>query len=101
MQTVTGTRRGLQVVTLLGKLGGRNRRFLKDPVELEYKPNPEHGMRLILTFQAGTVFLIPLDRILQLTRKIMHPRPRMDKAVRQNALRVLQVRRNPKPSFCP
>lgn len=31
--------------------GGRNRKFMRDPAPLEYRDNPEHGMRLILTFK--------------------------------------------------
>ena len=58
----------LQVVNLLGKMGGRNRRFLRSPAELEYKENPEHGLRLILTFHPATSFLVPLDRSIALCR---------------------------------
>jgi hypothetical protein len=57
----------LQALQLLGKLGGRNRRFLAEPLELELKDNPEHGLRLILTFQPQTSFLVPLDRCLALS----------------------------------
>ena len=56
-----------QALQLLGKLGGRNRRFLAEPLELELKDNPEHGLRLILTFQPQTSFLVPLDRCLALS----------------------------------
>ena len=56
----------IQALKLLGKFGGRNRRFLMDPLELDLKSNPEHGLRLILTFQPATSFLVPLDRCLSL-----------------------------------
>ena len=56
----------VQALKLLGKFGGRNRRFLMDPLELDLKSNPEHGLRLILTFQPATSFLVPLDRCLAL-----------------------------------
>ncbi|KAL3160164.1 hypothetical protein ABBQ32_010930 [Trebouxia sp. C0010 RCD-2024] len=59
---------GPRVLNLLGKMGGRNRRFLRCPAELEYKENPEHGLRLILTFQPSTSFLVPLDRSIALCR---------------------------------
>lgn len=55
-----------QALQLLGKLGGRNRRFLKEPTELDFKSNSEHGMRLILTFNPATSFLVPLDRCIVL-----------------------------------
>ena len=54
----------VQTLTLLGKLGGRNRRWLKAPQELPYKEHMEHGMRLILTFRPTTSFLVPLDKCL-------------------------------------
>ena len=35
-----------QAMSVLGKLGGRNRRFLlHQPPRLEYRDNPEHGFR--------------------------------------------------------
>jgi transformation/transcription domain-associated protein len=55
----------MQTLTLLGKLGGRNRRWLKAPQELPYKEHTEHGMRLILTLLPSTSFLVPLDKCLQ------------------------------------
>ena len=56
-------------MTLLGKLGGRNRRFLHEPQRLEYRDNPEHGLRLILTFKPATSFLVPLDKCMALARQ--------------------------------
>ena len=53
---------------LLFPQGGRNRKFLKEPLPLEYKDNPEHGLRLILTFQPQTSFLVPLDRCVALAK---------------------------------
>jgi transformation/transcription domain-associated protein len=54
---------------VLGKLGGRNRRFLlQQPPRLEYKDNPEHGLRIILTFPPQTSFLVPLDKCIALAR---------------------------------
>ncbi len=68
-----------QALQLLGKLGGRNRRGIQEPAELEYKDNTEHGMRLVLTFQPTTSFLVPLDRILLLARHALyHPHPGLD-----------------------
>lgn len=51
---------------LLGKLGGRNHSFVDGPLDLQYKTNHEHGLRLILTFEPSTSFLVPLDRCIQL-----------------------------------
>ncbi|CAD7696024.1 unnamed protein product, partial [Ostreobium quekettii] len=60
---------GLKVLQLLGKLGGRNRRFLKEPLHLECKENPELGLRFILTFQPEPKFLVPLDKCIALAKK--------------------------------
>ncbi|GAX77356.1 hypothetical protein CEUSTIGMA_g4802.t1 [Chlamydomonas eustigma] len=58
---------GMKALTVLGKLGGRNRRFLHhQPPRLEYKDNPEHALRIILTFPPQTSFLVPLDRCIAL-----------------------------------
>lgn len=63
----------LQAMQVLGKLGGRNRRFLKEPVRMDYRDNPEHGLRLILTFPAmgkpGNSFLTPLDKCIMLAKQ--------------------------------
>lgn len=53
---------GTKAVMLLGKLGGRNHSFIHGPQDLQYKANHEHGLRLILTFEPSTSFLVPLDR---------------------------------------
>lgn len=55
-------------MVLLGKLGGRNRRWLGQPQVLEYKENPEHAIRLILTFKPQTSFLVPLDKCVALAQ---------------------------------
>ncbi len=57
-----------QVLQLLGKLGARNRRWLKAPQAVAYRENPEHGLRIVLTFHPATSFLVPLDRCLSLVR---------------------------------
>ena len=44
-------------------------------IELEAKQNPEHGLRLILTFKPETSFLVPLDRCIQLMRTILQAPP--------------------------
>ena len=61
----------LQALQLLGKLGGRNRRRSREPQELDYKDNTEHGLRLVLTFHPNTSFLVPLDRILAICKAIV------------------------------
>ena len=66
---------GAKALQMLGKLGGRSRCFLHEPLELEAKSNPEHGLRLILTFKPETSFLVPLDRCIQLMKTISPRRP--------------------------
>lgn len=58
----------MQVLQLLGKLGARNRRWLRDPRDVPYRNNSEHGMRVILTFHPSTSFLVPMDRCISLVR---------------------------------
>ena len=66
---------GAKALQMLGKLGGRSRCFLREPLELEAKQNPEHGLRLILTFKPETSFFVPLDRCIQLMRTILQAPP--------------------------
>nr|GEZ31173.1 transformation/transcription domain-associated protein-like isoform X2 [Tanacetum cinerariifolium] len=48
---------GGKTLQLLRKLGSCNKRFLTEPLALECKENPEHGLRLFLTFESETPFL--------------------------------------------
>lgn len=58
-----------QVLQLLGKLGARNRRWLKEPEAVAFRDNPEHGLRIILTFHpTSQSFLVPMDRCIALVR---------------------------------
>ncbi|XP_076887806.1 uncharacterized protein LOC143538050 [Bidens hawaiensis] len=83
---------GGKSLQLLGKLGGRNRRFLKEPLALECKENPEHGLRLILTFEPETPFLVPLDRCINLAiSAVMNKNSSMDAFYRKQALKFLRV----------
>ncbi|KAJ8771163.1 hypothetical protein K2173_023488 [Erythroxylum novogranatense] len=83
---------GGKALQLLGKLGGRNRRFLKEPLALECKENPEHGLRLILTFEPSTPFLVPLDRCINLAvAAVMHKQSGIDSFYRKQALKFLRV----------
>ncbi|CAN1122507.1 Transformation/transcription domain-associated protein [Linum perenne] len=83
---------GGKALQLLGKLGGRNRRFLKDPLSLECKENPEHGLRLILTFEPSTPFLVPLDRCINLAvAAVMHRNNTVEDFYRKQALKFLRV----------
>ncbi|CAL2274022.1 unnamed protein product [Prunus armeniaca] len=83
---------GAKALQLLGKLGGRNRRFLKEPLALECKENPEHGLRVILTFEPETPFLVPLDRCINLAVvAVMHKNGGIDTFYRKQALKFLRV----------
>ncbi|KAI3989472.1 hypothetical protein MKX01_022747 [Papaver californicum] len=83
---------GGKALQLLGKLGGRNRRFLKEPLALECKENPEHGLRLILTFEPSTPFLVPLDRCISLAvAAVLQNNSNMDAFYRKQALKFLRV----------
>ena len=67
----SGSPFGAKAMQLLGKLGGRNRAFLRNPLELDAKSNPEHGLRMILMFKPDTSFLVPLDRCIVLMQNIL------------------------------
>ena len=67
---------GPESVGPVGQLGGRGRRYLRAPPSLDCRTNPEHGLRLILTFAPSTSFLVPLDRCLALARAHLAPPPR-------------------------
>ncbi|GFY88006.1 phosphatidylinositol 3- and 4-kinase family protein with FAT domain-containing protein [Actinidia rufa] len=83
---------GGKSLQLLGKLGGRNRRFLKEPLALECKENPEHGLRLILTFEPSTPFLVPLDRCINLAvAAVTQKNGGVDAFYRKQALKFLHV----------
>lgn len=83
---------GAKALQLLGKLGGRNRRFLKEPLALECKENPEHGLRVILTFEPATPFLVPLDRCINLAVvAVMNKNGGIDTFYRKQALKFLRV----------
>ncbi|CAM8985650.1 unnamed protein product [Rhodiola kirilowii] len=83
---------GGKALQLLGKLGGRNRRFFKEPLALECKENPEHGLRLILTFEPSTPFMVPLDRCINLAvAAVMQKKCDMDSFYRKQALKFLRV----------
>ncbi|XP_059293060.1 uncharacterized protein LOC132046449 isoform X1 [Lycium ferocissimum] len=83
---------GGKSLQLLGKLGGRNRRFLKEPLALECKENPEHGLRTILTFEPSTPFLVPLDRCINLAvAAVMQRSVSVEAFYRKQALKFLRV----------
>ncbi|KAM6591803.1 hypothetical protein CsatA_014408 [Cannabis sativa] len=83
---------GAKALQLLGKLGGRNRRFLREPLALECKDNPEHGLRVILTFEPSTPFLVPLDRCINLAvAVVMNKHNGTDAFYRKQALKFLRV----------
>uniref|UniRef100_A0A6N2NBL1 Non-specific serine/threonine protein kinase n=1 Tax=Salix viminalis TaxID=40686 RepID=A0A6N2NBL1_SALVM len=83
---------GGKALQLLGKLGGRNRCFLKEPLALECKDNPEHGLRLILTFEPSTPFLVPLDRCINLAvAAVINKSNGMDAFYRKQSLKFLCV----------
>ncbi|KAK1363493.1 Histone acetyltransferase SAGA, TRRAP/TRA1 component, PI-3 kinase superfamily [Heracleum sosnowskyi] len=83
---------GGRSLQILGKLGGRNRRFLREPLGLECKENPEHGLRICLTFGSSTSFVIPLDQCINLAMSaIKRKNSGMNLIHRKQALRFLRV----------
>jgi len=82
---------GTKSLELLGKLGGRNRRFLREPLALESKENPEHGLRLVLTFEPATPFLVPLDRCIHQAVGAVMQGNGLEAFYRKKALQFIRV----------
>ena len=81
---------GHKVAGMLGKMGGRGRRWLGENASIDYKDIPEYGLRVILAFPPHTSFLVPLDRCVQLAWGTISSR-HDDSHKRRNALRLLQI----------
>ena len=83
---------GGKALQIVGKLGGRNRRFLKEPLTLECKDNPEHGLRLVLTFEPSTPFLVPMDKFINLAvAAVMQKNLTTEIYYKKQALKFLRV----------
>lgn len=83
---------GARSLQILGKLGGRNRRFLREPLGLECKENPEHGLRIALTFGSSTSFVVPLDQCINLAVfAVKHKNSAMNMFHRKQALRFIRA----------
>ena len=63
---------GPVALRILGKLGGRNRNCIRSPLELPCKENPENGLRLVLTFEPGIHFMLPVDEYLPLATAVFN-----------------------------
>lgn len=81
---------GTKVAEMLGKMGGRSRRWLGEGTKVEYKQIPEYGLRVILAFPPHTSFLVPLDRCVQLAWSTIES-GNADAHRRKNSLRLLQI----------
>jgi transformation/transcription domain-associated protein len=81
---------GHKVAGMLGKMGGRGRRWLGENASVDYKDIPEYGLRVILAFPPHTSFLVPLDRCVQLSWSAVSSYSD-DSHKRRNALRLLQI----------
>ena len=80
---------GHKAASMLGKMGGRGRRWLGENAIVDYKDIPEYGIRFILAFPPHTSFLVPLDRCVQLAWETLSSGT--DPHRRKNSLRMLQI----------
>ncbi|KAJ3171894.1 hypothetical protein HDU87_008212 [Geranomyces variabilis] len=55
-------------VRILGKLGGRNRRYVKDPLTMAVRSNMENHMEISLSFHSVEPKTIALDAVLKLSQ---------------------------------
>ena len=81
---------GVRVAEMLGKMGGRSRRWLGEPSSVEHKSIPEYGLRIVLSFPPNTSFMVPLDRCVQLASSTMESKA-ADPHRRRNALHLIQI----------
>lgn len=58
-------------VRILGKLGGRNRRYLKDPLDMHAIINKEKELEVVLPFHSGEPKTLSLDVILETSANIL------------------------------
>lgn len=81
---------GVRVAEMLGKMGGRSRRWLGELSSVEHKSIPEYGLRIVLAFPPNTSFMVPLDRCVQLAWSTMESKT-ADPHRRKNALQLIQI----------
>jgi transformation/transcription domain-associated protein len=62
---------GQTALNVLGKLGGRNRRFQIEAFELDIQDGPEEGLSLALSFLPNCPFTLPMDRCVKIGRSIL------------------------------
>ena len=88
---------GSHAMNILGKLGGKNRRFLIDPMALQSKVEAEDGFSLLLRFLPNDPFVLPAEPVLDLVRGLLRrvpPEMRMgseDRSVREQAFNCLRA----------
>ena len=68
---------GHKVAEMLGKMGGRGRRWLRENVEVEFKKIPEYGLRVILAFPPTRLFWSLWIDVFSLLGKQLHHLPMM------------------------
>ncbi|ORX57551.1 hypothetical protein DM01DRAFT_1302758 [Hesseltinella vesiculosa] len=76
---------------ILGKLGGRNRRILKNPPRLQYDERGESGVSVEVVFDAtSTPYTLPLDKSLEIAINTLN-RPSVDIFYKRQAYDFLKA----------
>jgi transformation/transcription domain-associated protein len=78
---------GTQALRIIGKLAGRNRRFLKDPLHLTSgEDSCDMGLRLTFAVE-GTNVVLPFGRCASLTKRVLLS-PLADEEAKKNAFTI-------------
>jgi hypothetical protein len=84
---------GELAMRILGKIGGRNRQYLMDPLNLEYVDNPFKGMKFVFKWDGnagsgGRFFTMEMDATAQHATSILRMYIRRSPVQRENAPKV-------------
>jgi len=82
------TNHGITTLKILGKLGGRNRRMLKDPRVLSLNPYTERSLSVKVSFEGSDPISLPIDSILEQAKSVLETSS--DHVLRKQAFQALK-----------
>ena len=62
---------GVTALTVLGKLGGRNRRFLIEAFAVDNEVSPENGLQLNMSFNPKYKMQVPMDKLIAYAGRLL------------------------------
>eukprot|EP00466_Bigelowiella_natans_P000476 jgi/Bigna1/33130/e_gw1.1.3.1 len=75
---------GVTALSVLGKLGGRNRRFLIEAFDVDNELSSEQGLLLTMAFAPRHSFQLPMDKLIHFAGKIITRSPRSGLSVEED-----------------